>query len=347
MNWELLKELCDAPGAPGHEQAIAEIMRREFAELTDDVRTDPMGNVIAHIRGEGCRVALDAHTDEVAFIVSHVDEKGFIRVIPLGGIDPRVFAAQRVVVHGRRRLAGVVGSVPPHLTRGKEAERDRSVPIEDSFIDTGLPGDAVREAVSVGDIVTFDSRLTDLGDAFLGKAFDDRAGLFAMVEAVRAAERVACDLFLVAAVQEERGLRGAGCAAFSVEPEIAIAIEGTFANDVPGVPSHKQLATQDRGPELRLVDGRVIADRGLVDFLGKLAEERDIPHQLMVKSAGTTNATAIQTSRGGVRVAAVSMPVRYIHSPAGLLRKSDIEGTVRLISAFIESADRLQGQRVI
>lgn len=344
MNWELLKELCDTPGVPGHEQAVAEIMRREFAELTDDVATDPMGNVIAHIRGDGIRVALDAHTDEVGCIVSHVDDRGFIRVMPLGGIDPRVFGAQRVVVHGKRRLQGVVGSVPPHLTRGKESDRDRSVPIEDSFIDTGLSGEEVRETVRVGDIVTFDSSLTDTGDAFIGKAFDDRAGLFAMVEAVRAAERITCDLFLVAAVQEERGLRGTGCAAFSVEPDVAIAIEGTFANDVPGVPSHKQLATQEKGPELRLVDGRLIADRGLVSFFEKLARERDIPHQLIVKSAGTTNATAIQTSRAGVRVAAVSMPVRYIHSPAGLLRKTDIQETVRLLSAFLENASDLEGR---
>ncbi|HHS49561.1 MAG TPA: M42 family peptidase [candidate division Zixibacteria bacterium] len=341
MNWKLLHELCDTPGAPGHEQAVAEIMRREFAELTDDVITDNVGNVIAHIPGEGRRVALDAHTDEVGFIVSHVDGEGFIRVIPLGGVDPRVFTAQRVIVHGKRELLGVVGSIPPHLTRGNEADRDKSVSIEESFIDVGLPADTVRELVKVGDIVTFDSKLTDIGDAFVGKAFDDRAGLFAMVEGVRHAKKIACDLFLVAAVQEERGLRGAQPAAFTVAPDIAIAIEGTFANDFPGIPSHKRLATQDKGPELRIVDGRVIADRGLVDFLGNIAEEEGILHQFIVKSAGTTNATAIQTSRGGVRVAAISMPVRYIHSPTGLVRKKDIEGTVRLVSAFLENADRL------
>ncbi len=341
MNWPLLIELCDTPGAPGHEESIAKIAHREFSKFTDDVTIDSVGNVIAHIHGDGLKVALDAHSDEVAFIVSHVDKEGFIRVIPLGGIDPRVFTAQRVVVHGKTLLRGVVGSIPPHLTKGKEAERDRSVPIEDSFIDTGLPAAKVHELVKIGDIVTFDSPTTDIGEAFIGKAFDDRAGLFAMIEAVRSAKRIACDLFLVAAVQEERGLRGAECAAFSVAPDVAIAIEGTFANDVPGTPTYQRLACHDRGPELRIVDGRVIADRGLVAFLDELAAEREIPHQLIVKSAGTTNATAIQTSRGGVRVAAVSMPVRYIHSPTGIIKKGDIEQSVKLIAAFLENADRL------
>ncbi|MCK5833198.1 M42 family metallopeptidase [bacterium] len=341
MNWKLLKELCDAPGAPGHEEPVAQIVRREFATLTDDVHTDAVGNVIAHIEGKGIKVALDAHTDEVAFIVTHIDNEGFIRVIPLGGIDPRVFTAQRVIIHGAQRLTGVVGSIPPHLTRGREADRDKSVPIPDSFIDTGLPSQKVHELVSIGDIVTYDSSLIDLGNAFVGKAFDDRAGLFAIIEGLRMAKKVACDLYLVAAVQEERGLRGAQCAAFSVAPDVAIAVEGTFANDVPGIPTYRRLATQNKGPELRIVDGRVIADRGLVRFLGEIAEQAKIPHQFIVKSAGTTNATTIQTSRGGVRVAAISMPVRYIHSPTGMIQKSDIEQSIKLVAAFLENADKL------
>ena len=341
MNWELLKELSDASGVSGHEEAVAKIARREFGRLTDDVTTDAVGNVIAHIEGNGPVVELDAHSDEVGFIVSHIDAEGFIRVIPLGGIDPRVFYAQRVIIHGKRAIRGVVGAAPPHLTRGKESERDRSVPIEDAFIDTGLSSEEVLTSVSIGDIVTFDSICTDLGESFVGKAFDDRAGLFAIIEGARAVRHFSCDLYLVAAVQEERGLRGAQCAAFSVAPDIAIALEGTIANDLPGTPPHKRLATQNRGPELRIVDGRVIADRGLVDYLGKLAEKRNIPHQLVVKSAGTTNATAIQTSRGGVRVAAISMPVRYIHGPNGIIRKSDIEQSVKLVAAFLENADKL------
>ncbi len=341
MNWNLLKELCDTPGVSGHEEAIAKIVRREFADMTDDIVTDPVGNVIAHIHGEGPAVELDAHTDEVGFIVSHIDSEGFIRVIPLGGIDPRVFYAQRVVIHGKKTLPGVVGATPPHLTRGSLEDRTKAVPIADAFIDTGLSAKKVLESVRVGDIVTFDSKLADLGESFVGKAFDDRAGLFAIIEGVRAAKRFACDLFLVAAVQEERGLRGAQCAAFSVAPDIAIAVESTFANDVPGTPSHKRLACQNCGPEMRIVDGRVIADRGLVDYIGKLADERNIPHQFMVKTAGTTDATIIQTSRGGVRVAAISMPVRYIHGPNCIVRKSDIENSVSLVAAFLENADKL------
>jgi len=341
MNWKLLEELCNTPGVPGHEDKIAGIFIREAKPIAEEITTDPVGNVIAHIPGDGPRVALDAHTDEVGFIVTHIDSAGFIRVIPLGGIDPRVFYAQRVVVHGTRPFTGVVGAIPPHLTRGKEDERKKVIPIEDTFIDIGIPAEKVKNEVKVGDIVTFDSKFADLGDTLLGKAFDDRVGLFAIIEAVKAAKKIACDLYLVAAVQEERGLRGAGCAAFEVQPEIAIAVEGTFASDLPDVPSRKRQAILDAGPELRITDGRMIADRALVQFISGIAEKRGIPHHHTVKSAGTTNATAIQTTRKGTRVAAISVPIRYIHSPNCIISKRDVENQVALVSAFLENADRI------
>ncbi len=337
MNWKLLEELCNTPGVSGHEKAVADIFRGEISAFTSEITTDAVGNVIAHIPGDGPRVALDAHSDEVGFIVSHIDEAGFVRVIPLGGIDPRVFYAQRVVVHGSEQLKGVVGAVPPHLL-SKDADRDKSVPINEAFIDLGMNAETVHEKVRVGDIVTFDSKFEDVGEAFIGKAFDDRIGIFTMIEAVRAAKKIDCDLYLVAAVQEERGLRGAVCAARAVRPEIALALEGTVANDLPGVPPHKQFARQKFGPELRLTDRLLIADRALVDFLAELADKNGIPKQFTVKSMGTTNASAIQTSTVGTRVAAISVPVRYIHGPNGLVRKIDIEHQVKLVTAFLESA---------
>ncbi|RKZ31965.1 M42 family peptidase [bacterium] len=340
MNWKLLEELSNTPGAPGHEEAIANIFKRELENIATEIETDPMGNVIAHIPGDGPQVELDAHTDEVAFIVSNIDDDGFVRVQPLGGIDPRVFYAQRLVIHGKKDLIGIVGAVPPHLTRGKETDRDKSVPIEDAFIDLGLSAEKVRESVSVGDIVTFHSVFHDTGEAVIGKAFDDRVGVFAMIEAAKNVKKPACDLFLVAAVQEERGLRGAPVAAYKINPDIAIAIEGTLANDLPDAPAHKRLACQGYGPEIRITDRLAIMDRSLVRFLGELAERKNIPHQFMVKSVGTTNVSSIQTTAGGVRVAAISVAVRYIHGPNGLVNKRDIENQIALIKAFLENADK-------
>jgi len=344
MNWKLLEELSNAPGVSGYEHAVAEIFRRELKPIAKKIWTDNMGNVIAHIPGKGPKVAIDAHSDEVGFIVNHVDTDGFIRVIPIGGIDPRVFYAQRVIVHGTKPLIGVVGAVPPHLLN-KDADRDKAIPIEDTFIDVGFPAEKVHEMVHIGDIVTFDSKFEDLGEVFLGKAFDDRIGIFILIEAAKNAKKIACDLYLVAAVQEERGLRGTGCAAFSVQPDIAIAIEGTVANNLPDVPSRKRLAGQNLGPEMRITDGRVIADRQLVDFLGEVATKAGIPHQFTVKSVGTTNATAIQTTGSGTRVAAISAPVRYIHGPNGIVSKSDVENQLKLVIKFLGVADKVPPRR--
>ena len=344
MNWKLLEELCNTPGVSGHERAVAEIFKRETASIAKEAWFDNVGNFIVHVGGEGPKIALDAHTDEVGFIVNYVDDEGFIRVTPLGGIDPRVFYAQRVIVHGTEDLKGVVGAVPPHLL-DSSADRDKAVPIENAFIDLGLPSDVVNKKVKIGDIVTFDSKLEDLGEAFIGKAFDDRLGLFVIIEAIKKAKKIACDLYLVAAVQEERGLRGAGCAAFTIKPDIAIALEGTVANDLPGVPPHKRLATQDKGAELRITDRALIADRALVDYLAQIAEDNGIACQLVVKNAGTTNATSIETSAGGVRVAAISAPVRYIHSPIGLVKKHDIECQINLLAKYLETADKTPPRR--
>lgn len=341
MNWKLLVELSNAIGPAGFEEPVAEIVKREFSKLTKEIYTDPIGNVIAHIPGKGPRLALDAHMDEVGFIVSHIDENGFIRVLPLGGVDARVFHAQRLIIRGKKNIFGVVGAIPPHLIRDMN-ESDKPIPIEESFVDTGLPANEVRKMVRIGDVATFASECVDTENAFIGKAFDDRVGIFVMIEAVRSAARKGCDLYLVSAVQEERGLRGATCSAFNVAPEIAIALEGTVCNDLPGVPAHKKLACQGAGPEIRLMDKALLPDRRLVDSIIKIAEKNKIKHQIVAKNVGGTDATAIQLSKGGVRVSAISVPVRYIHGPNGIVKKSDIENTVSLVKAIIENADSLR-----
>jgi len=341
MDFALLTELTQTPGVSGREERVRALVAEQFARIKAATSTDAMGNLIGHLPGQGPRVALMAHMDEIGFLVSKIESEGFIRVMPVGGVDARVFGAQQVVVHGRQDLPGVVGSVPPHLLKKSDApEHKEALPIEESFIDLGLPADRVARLVSVGDAVTFAARSWENDTSFFGKALDDRVGLFVMLAAVRRARRIGCDLVLIASTQEEYGLRGAGPAVFAAAPHIALALEGTAASDTPGLklPANAPATTQGHGPEIRLSDKGMIADRGLADFLIQTARRAAIPHQVIVKNTGATDAAAGQVAAAGVRVCAVSVPVRYIHAPVGIVRKSDVSHAVELMATFLERA---------
>ncbi len=336
MDFSLLEKLSNAFGVAGKEDQVREIVREELEIICDEVWVDNLGSVIGHKKGASPRVVIDAHIDEVGFMVSHIDNEGFVRVLPVGGVDPRVFYSQRVKIFGKKVIRGVVGSIPPHLTRGKKADLDRVPEIEDCFIDTGLIPEEVFKNISIGDYAGFDSVFFENEESVFGKAFDDRLGVFTMIEGLREAKSCSADLYFVGAVQEEMGVRGATASAFGVAPDIAIALEGTIANDCPGVPEPKRLAKQGKGPELRLMDRTMLSDRRLVNYISSLAERRRIPHQLVVKRAGSTDARAYQVARAGIRAAAISCPVRYIHSPMGIARKRDIEAMTSLVAAIIE-----------
>jgi putative aminopeptidase FrvX len=344
MDYALLTELTQTPGISGREERVRALMAEQFTRINAATATDAMGNLIGRLPGKGPRVALMAHMDEIGFIVSKVEAEGFVRVMPVGGVDARVFGAQQVVVHGRQDLRGVVGSVPPHLLKkGEASDHKEAVSIEESFIDLGLPADKVAQLVAVGDAVTFATASWENEASFFGKALDDRLGLFVMLAAVRQARRIDCDLVLIASTQEEYGLRGAGPAVFAAAPHIAVALEGTTASDTPGLklPANAPATVQGQGPEIRLTDRGMIADRGLADFLIQTAKQATIPHQVIVKNTGATDAAAGQVSASGARVCAVSVPTRYIHAPAGIARKSDITHTIALMAAFLERAAEL------
>lgn len=339
MDFSFLSQLTETPGVSGREERVRTLLNEHLSPISNEVTVDRLGNLIARIPGKGPRVALLAHMDEVGFLVSKIEPGGFLRVMPAGGVDPRVFWAQKVTVHGRKEIAGVVGSVPPHLK--PEGESEKVTPIEECFVDLGLPANEVMDLVRVGDPVTFATRSWETETAFFAKALDDRVGLFVMLEAARRV-KPDCDLFLVASTQEEYGLRGAGPAVYAVKPEIALALEGTVASDTPGLklPSNVTPTTQGKGPEIRLMDKRMISDRRLADFLVQVAHERGIPHQLIVKKTGSTDAAAGQVTASGVRACALSVPVRYIHGPAGMVLKADVASTIDLLCAFLERASQ-------
>ncbi|MGD8835127.1 MAG: M20/M25/M40 family metallo-hydrolase [Desulfobacteraceae bacterium] len=342
MDYSLLKQLTETAGISGREERVRNLMSEQIAKFKLHGTTDAMGNLVAYKTGKGPRVALVAHMDEVGFMVSKIDHQGFVRVMPVGGVDPQVFHAQKVIVHGEQDLPGVVGSVPPHLRKNKESGAPKAVPIDEGFIDLGLPPKQVQASVSVGDPVTFATRSWENDLSFFGKALDDRIGLFVMIKALELVNEMDCNLVLIASTQEEYGLRGVGPAMFKAKPDIALILEGTIASDTPGLklPSNVSPTEQGKGPEIRLSDKRMLADRPLADFLVEMAKDKGLAHQLVVKNTGGTDAAAGQLVAEGVIVGAVSVPTRYIHAPISMALKADITQTVNLVRTFLENVSK-------
>ncbi len=344
MDFSLLKRLTAAAGAPSKEEMVKAIVEQELHTLGFQCRTDHLGNLIGQLPDNGQKndlpkVLIDAHMDEVAMMVQYIDEKGFLRFITLGGIEANCLYAQAVLVHGKEVIPGIIGSLPPHI---KANDRSGPVSLDELFIDTGLPAAEVKRLIAVGDVVTFPATWHENDYSVQAKALDDRVGLFVMIEALKSSfKSLACELFVVASVQEEMGLKGAQSVVKAIEPDIAIALEGTVANDLPGVAPHLRLAQLGYGAELRLSDSRFLADKRLCDFLSGLARKDGISHQIIVKKFGGTNAAAFQVEGSGTRAGAISVPVRYLHSPVGIAGKTDIEACVRLLLAFLENVQNL------
>jgi len=342
MNFNLLRELSEAFGPSGCEDEIREILKREVSKFTDEVIVDSLGNIIAHIPGKGPKVLVDAHMDEVGFIVRRIDENGFVYFLPVGDTMAEIVYGQRVVAKGKnKKLVGIVGSLPPHLFRDTETGGKKVMSIENFFVDFGISRKELEQEIEPGTFLVFDTPFREMGNSIMGKAFDDRVGCFVMIEALRKAKKIGCDLYLVGSVQEEEGLKGIGPAAFRINPDFGIVLEGTIANDIPWVPEHEKLASLDCGPTLRLSDRRILTDREVVNFIRAVGDKRKIKYQVTVKRAGSTDATVLQLSRCGVRVAIISTPVRYIHTATALARKRDIEYAVNLLAGVLEEAGEL------
>ncbi|WP_456475489.1 M42 family metallopeptidase [Candidatus Pyrohabitans sp.] len=337
---KLLKKLSEAHGVPGNEEKVRQLLREELAKVCDEVYVDKLGNLIAR-KGEGKRrVMLDAHMDEIGLVVKHIDKKGFIRFTTLGGFFDQTLLNQRVVVHTRKgELLGVIGSKPPHLM--KEKERKKVIKAEDMFIDVGAgDGDEVKkQGVRVGDYITFDRSFSRLGGSLVtGKAFDNRIGCYAMVEVMRRL-CVDAEVYAVATVQEEVGLKGARTAAYRIYPDLAIVLDVTTTGDYPGVREEESATKLNAGPAITLVDAK---GRGLIthpdvkELLISTAEEEKIPYQLEVGEGGTTDATTIHLTKEGILAGVVTVPTRYIHSPVEVASTKDIERVVELVTKAVE-----------
>jgi tetrahedral aminopeptidase len=337
-----LKRLCEMPGVPGREERMRELVAEELRPLTDSITLDVMGNLIAVKKGSGGpKVMLAAHMDEIGFLVKFIDDKGFVRLQPLGGWDPRNMTAQRVYVHGfsGRTLLGTLmpAAKPIHLLTTEEMNKPPK--IEEFFVDLGLPGDEVKALVEVGDMVTMARTAERIGNNVVSKTLDDRVSVFVMIEALRAVGSHACDIYAVATTQEEVGLRGATTAGYSIEPDVAIAIDITLANDFPGPSDHEQITRLGQGAAIKIMDSSLVCHPKLVRHFRDVAAKHNIPYQLEILARGGTDAGGIQRTRGGVASFTLSIPTRYVHTVNEMASVSDIQACIDLLARYLEEAD--------
>ena len=338
FDFELLRELTETSGVPGYEDRIRELVRREFDRAgVETVRGDGMGNVVGTIDGESdYEVVVAAHMDEIGFMVRHVTDEGFVQVDALGGWDPRVLRAQRATIHTEDGdVTGVIGSVPPHTLDEEDLEADPEV--EDVYIDLGLDGETARERVSRGDLVTLEQSTEQVGETVTGKALDDRVCLFAMLEAARRIEDPEVTIHFAATVQEEVGLRGAQALGVDLDPDLAIALDVTVANDVPGFEPGDQVTELGEGTAIKLKDSSVITNPKVHRRLQSVADDAGIDHQLEVLPAGGTDTAGFQRASGATPVGAISVPTRYLHTVTETAHVDDVAGTIDLLTAFLTS----------
>lgn len=343
MNTDLLRKLVEAHGVPSREEAIREIVKAELSGICD-VSVDTMGNVHCYKESKGAKgtpkkLMLAAHMDEIGFMVKFVDDKGFLRLQPLGGWDPRQMASQRVFVHAKGGpLPGVLmlSGKPKHMLTPEEA--NKAPTIDNFFVDLGLDGKAAKKKVSLGDPVTMNRTMQEMGDLLTCKCMDDRVAVFTMIEAVKAAKNHKVDVYAVATVQEEIGLRGAAASGWAIAPDIAVAIDITLANDIPGIPDQDQVTRLGEGTAIKIMDSSLICHPKVVEHFRKVAEKNKIPYQIEVLPAGGTDAGAIQRLHGGIPAFTLSVPCRYVHTVNETVHKKDVQASIDILARYIEDA---------
>lgn len=346
LNIALLAEICETPGVSGFEQKIREVVLRELATFSGEVEVsiDNMGNVTAFKKGkQPKKVMAAAHMDEIGFMVTHIDDKGFLKFTPLGGFDPKTLTAQRVIVHGKRDLIGVMGSKPIHLMDADE--RNKAPRINDFFIDLGMPADEVKSLVEVGTPVTRERKLIEMGHCVNCKSIDNRVSVFILIETFRRLQgkEIPYDFYGVFTVQEEVGIRGAQAAALHIQPDFGFGLDTTIAYDVPGSSDHEQVTRLGMGTAVKIMDSSTICDYRMVRYMKNIATEHGIQWQSEILPAGGTDTAGIQRMNpGGAIAGAVSIPTRHIHQVIEMAHKDDIEGSIELLRQCILHLDTYQ-----
>lgn len=329
MDTALLETLLRAYGPSGNEEPVREAIERALAGRVDEMDADAMGNLVAVRRGDGTgrRVMLCAHMDHIGLVVLDADEQGFLRVSPVGGIDAGNMDSMHVIFGN-----GVGGVV------SREETDEKSPRVRDLFVDIGAESrEEALSRVAVGDMCVMQPRVSRLGEhRVASRAMDDRVACFALCEAVRALpEKLKDDVYAVFTVQEEVGVRGATVAAFKIRPDLGVAVDVTCAGDTPGEKDHLPMKL-GKGAAVKVMDMNTIASPAVVKLMEERAKEYNIPVQREVLPFGGTDAGAIQQSRAGCPVGAISIPCRYVHSAAETVDLRDVEAAVKLLVAIVD-----------
>lgn len=342
LDIQLLKEICETPGAPGFETPIRNRVIEEIESHVDSYEIDNMGNLTAIIKGtnnpDGKKVMVAAHMDEIGFIVTHIDQDGFVRFHTLGGFDPKTLTAQRVIIHGKEDVIGVMGSKPIHVMSAEE--KNKVSKTTDYFIDLGRSKEEVEKLISVGDPITRERGLIEMGNCVNCKSLDNRVSVFILIETIKKLKSIPYDLYAVFSTQEEVGLRGASVAAHRIDPDFGIALDTTIAYDLPGSTPHEEITKLGEGTAIKIMDAMTICDPRMVKYLKGIADKEKIKWQTEILTAGGTDTAGIQR-RGekGAISGAISIPTRHLHQVIEMAHKEDINNSINLLKGALEKLD--------
>ena len=337
INTKLLAEICEVAGAPGHEQRVREIVLREIKPLVDEIKIDNMGNVVAIKKGkEKKKVMIAAHMDEIGFIVTHIDDKGFVYFHTLGGFDPKTLTSQRVIIHGKKDIIGVMGGKPIHLMNA--ADKAKVPTVRDYFIDTGRSKKELDKLIAVGDTITRERKLVEMGDCLNCKSLDNRVSVFILIEMFREINSPPYDIYGVFTVQEEIGIRGANVSSMEINPDFGFGLDTTIAWDTPGSTKQEQVSALGDGACIKVMDSSTVCDYRMVKYMKELAKKKKLKTQLEILPAGGTDTAGIQRMNpGGSIVGAVSIPTRHIHQVIEMVNKEDVRGAIDLLRHSVEN----------
>ncbi|WP_201716639.1 M42 family metallopeptidase [Rossellomorea arthrocnemi] len=343
----MLKDLTDAKGVPGNEREVREVMKKYIEPFADEVTTDNLGSLIAKKVGDenGPKIMVAGHLDEVGFMITQIDSKGFLRFQTVGGWWSQVMLAQRVtIVTGKGEVTGVIGSKPPHILPPEA--RKKPVEIKDMFIDIGASSreQVLEWGVKPGDMVVphFEFTVMNNEKMLLAKAWDNRIGCAIAIDVLRNLkdEQHPNVVYGVGTVQEEVGLRGARTAAAKIQPDIGFGVDVGIAGDTPGVSDKEASSKMGDGPQIILYDASMVSHKGLRDFVTNTADEHNIPYQFDAIAGGGTDSGAIHLTANGVPALSITIATRYIHSHAAMLHRDDYENAVKLITEVIKKLDK-------
>ncbi|MGD6991698.1 M42 family metallopeptidase [Sutcliffiella horikoshii] len=343
---KMLKDLTDAKGIPGNEKEPRDVMKKYITPFADEVFTDGLGSLIAKKVGkaDGPKVMVAGHLDEVGFMITHIDDRGFLRFQTVGGWWSQVMLAQRVtIVTSKGDVTGVIGSKPPHILPPEA--RKKPVDIKDMFIDIGASSreEAQEWGVRPGDQVVpyFEFTVMNNEKMLLAKAWDNRIGCAIAIDVLKQLKGADHPnvVYGVGTVQEEVGLRGAKTSANLIQPDIGFGVDVGIAGDTPGVTEKEALSKMGKGPQIILYDASMISHKGLRDFVTGVADEMEIPYQFDSVAGGGTDSGAIHLTAQGVPALSITIATRYIHSHAAMLHRDDYENAVKLIAEVIKKLD--------